>query len=342
MRHALICAKIYDKERRVMEYELPQLVDVARLRTLADLWSAATGIPLSIIDLCGATLSKSGLRDICLNLCKQAPGQECARSDMRIIVKPTASRKQTVVECRNGLSHASVPITVFGDHAGNYVAGPFFLQPADTASLGRQADQLGIDKAIHLDAVSRVPVIAKAKLGTLLQDFSVIADALCELGARKLTDGIDRYKWAEQNAHIPSPILEAASGAPGVLPGQREEQKSELDGNVLSNVKELILPYVDKLKRSGLSVKQTSIMNTLVSNLMKVTSPAIRKIQTLGLTTREIEVASLLKEGKTTKQIAELLGVSLKAVEFHRHNIRKKLGLGHKKTNLRAYLTSVT
>jgi DNA-binding CsgD family transcriptional regulator len=83
-------------------------------------------------------------------------------------------------------------------------------------------------------------------------------------------------------------------------------------------------------------------MNTLVSNLMKVTSPAIRKIQTLGLTTREVEVASLLKEGKTTKQIAELLGVSLKAVEFHRHNIRKKLGLGHKKTNLRAYLTSVT
>ena len=75
---------------------------------------------------------------------------------------------------------------------------------------------------------------------------------------------------------------------------------------------ELILPYVDKLKRSGLSVEQTSIMNTLVSNLMKVTSPAIRKIQTLGLTTREIEVASLLKEGKTTKQIAELLGVSSK------------------------------
>jgi DNA-binding CsgD family transcriptional regulator/ligand-binding sensor protein len=336
MRHALICAKIYDKERRVMEYELPQLVDVARLRTLADLWSAATGIPLSIIDPCGATLSKSGLRDICLNLCKQAPGQECARSDMRIIVKPTASRKQTVVECRNGLSHASVPITVFGDHAGNYVAGPFFLQPADTASLGRQADQLGIDKAIHLDAVSRVPVIAKAKLGTLLQDFSVIADALCELGARKLTDGIDRRRPMEGSTPAPSPMSE------GISPGQREEQKSELDGNVLSNVKELILPYVDKLKRSGLSVEQTSIMNTLVSNLMKVTSPAIRKIQTLGLTTREIEVASLLKEGKTTKQIAELLGVSLKAVEFHRHNIRKKLGLGHKKTNLRAYLTSVT
>jgi DNA-binding CsgD family transcriptional regulator len=67
----------------------------------------------------------------------------------------------------------------------------------------------------------------------------------------------------------------------------------------------------------------------------------IRKMQTLGLTAKEIAVASLLKEGRTTKQIAELLDVSPRAVEFHRYNIRKKLGLDHKKTNLRSYLLSI-
>jgi DNA-binding CsgD family transcriptional regulator/ligand-binding sensor protein len=342
MMHALICGKIYEKERKVMEYKLSQLAGVAKLKTLANLWDQTTGIPLSIIDQAGSILSKSGPQDICLNLCRQKPGQQCLRNAMGVTVKATAGRKYSLAKCRNGLSDVSVLITVFGEHVGSYVAGPFFLQRPDMGFFRRQAMQFGFDEARHVDAVSKIPVIAKAKLRTLLQDFSIITETLCEAGVGKLTDEMDRYKWAEKSPPIPSPILEAASGAPGVLPGQREEHQSELDANILSNVKGLILPYVDKLKRSGLSVEQTSIMNTLVSNLMKITSPAIRKIQTLGFTTREIEVASLLKEGKTTKQIAELLGVSLKAVEFHRHNIRKKLGLDHKKTNLKAYLLSVT
>jgi ligand-binding sensor protein len=329
-------------ERKVMEYKLSQLADVAKLKTLADLWGQTTGIPLFIIDPAGSILSKSGPQDICLNLCRQEPGQQCLLSDMSVAVKPTAGRKYSLTKCRNDLSNASVLITVFGEHVGSYVAGPFFLQQPDIGFFRRQTVQFGFDEGRHVDAVSRIPVIAKAKLSTLLQDFSIISETLCEAGVGKLTNEMDRYTWAQKSPLIPSPILEAASGAPGVLPGQREEHKSELYGNILSNVERLILPYMEKLKRSGLSVEQTRIMDILVSNLLKMSSPVILKIHTLGFTTREIEVASLLREGKTTKQIAELLGVSLKAVEFHRHNIRKKLGLDHKKTNLRAYLLSVT
>jgi hypothetical protein len=41
------------------------------------------------------------------------------------------------------------------------------------------------------------------------------------------------------------------------------------------------------------------------------------------------------------KEIAELPGISPRAVEFHRYNIRKKLGLDHGKTNPRSYLLSI-
>jgi DNA-binding NarL/FixJ family response regulator len=55
----------------------------------------------------------------------------------------------------------------------------------------------------------------------------------------------------------------------------------------------------------------------------------------------EIKVAGLLKDGKTVKEIASILGVSASAVNLHRQHIRNKLGLKNEKINLRTYLYSL-
>ncbi|HOO46961.1 MAG TPA: helix-turn-helix transcriptional regulator, partial [Deltaproteobacteria bacterium] len=107
---------------------------------------------------------------------------------------------------------------------------------------------------------------------------------------------------------------------------------------------ELALPYVEKLRNTGLDDKQKTLLEILESNLNDIVSPFLKKLssQYLNLTPTEIQVANLIREGKSTKEIAEVLTISERAIEFHRNNIRDKLGLKKSKTNLRSYLMTLS
>jgi DNA-binding CsgD family transcriptional regulator len=98
------------------------------------------------------------------------------------------------------------------------------------------------------------------------------------------------------------------------------------------------------MKKSGLNERQETYRYIVESLLKEITSPFLRKLtsQDLTLTPTEIQVANLVKEGKTTKEVAELLNSSTRAVEFHRENLRAKIGLKNKKINLRSYLLSLS
>jgi len=137
--------------------------------------------------------------------------------------------------------------------------------------------------------------------------------------------------------------LEEINIAMKVLLKKREEDKIELQGNILSNVKTLVEPYVNKLKGYSLPQGQKTLINILESNLNEIVSPFARKLSSklLNLTPSEIQVANLVKQGETTKEMAGILNISGKTVGFHRENIRKKLGIKNKKANLRAHLLSL-
>jgi DNA-binding CsgD family transcriptional regulator len=124
---------------------------------------------------------------------------------------------------------------------------------------------------------------------------------------------------------------------------QRQGDKAELEEKVLSNVKHLVLPYVERLKKTSLGNNQMSFVDILASNLKEIVSPFSRKLSSkyLHLTPTEIRVANLIKDDKTTKEIAEVMNLSEKTVETHRAHIRKKIGIKHKKVTLRTYLSSL-
>ena len=137
--------------------------------------------------------------------------------------------------------------------------------------------------------------------------------------------------------------LQEVNTAMKVLLDQREQDRREVEEMILSNVKELLAPYLDKLKKTKLSDVQLAHVRVLETNLDNIVSPFLKNLhsQHRNLTPKEIRVASLIKEGRTTKEIAALLGMSVAAVEFHRNNIRKKLGLRNKKANLISHLASM-
>lgn len=136
--------------------------------------------------------------------------------------------------------------------------------------------------------------------------------------------------------------LKEANTALKILLEQSEIHKKELEEDFIANVRELVNPHLDRLKLSSLNSLQKKLVNTLESNLKNIVSPFIRKmsLKNFKLTTKEIQVANLIKNGKKNKEIAEILGLSNNTILFHRFNIRTKLGLRNKKVNLKSHLAA--
>jgi PAS domain S-box-containing protein len=165
-----------------------------------------------------------------------------------------------------------------------------------------------------------------------------------------LTDITDRKQAQiallekEQKLEQQAQRLEEVNTALNVLLQHRQEEKKKLEENILANVEKLVFPYVEKLENSRLEDKNQTYLDIISSNLKDLISPFANKLSSKYsvLTSTEIQVADLIKHGRTSKEIASLLNVSLKAVSFHRGNIRRKLGLTNKKTNLRSHLQSLS
>ena len=150
------------------------------------------------------------------------------------------------------------------------------------------------------------------------------------------------HEELEQKVRERTLNLEEANTALRVLLRKRDEDRIELQERMLINLKELVLPYLEKMKRSRLDGRQKTLLEIIESNLHDILSPLARQISTnyLNFTPTEIQVASLVRSGRTTKEIADLLGLSTKTIEFHRENIRSKVGIKNKKVNLRTRLLS--
>ncbi|MFO7963667.1 MAG: LuxR C-terminal-related transcriptional regulator [Desulfobacterales bacterium] len=151
------------------------------------------------------------------------------------------------------------------------------------------------------------------------------------------------YQELEETVEQRTAHLHEANIALKVLLEKRDADKAELEEKVALNLRNLVLPTLEKLRKISPKKRQKAYLDILENNIEHIMSPLMQKLSTyhLSLSPMEIQVADLITQGKVNKEIADILNLSLRTIEFHRRNIRAKLGITHKKVNLRTFLRSV-
>ncbi|OPY90235.1 MAG: putative diguanylate cyclase YegE [Syntrophus sp. PtaU1.Bin208] len=149
---------------------------------------------------------------------------------------------------------------------------------------------------------------------------------------------------SERELRVKATRLGEANMALKVLLKSMESDQEEFRERILTNIRDQVLPYLDKLKHSPLNEFQRDYVQTSERNLKEIASPFLKKIASgcFNLTMKETQIASLVRDGKTSKEIAGLLNVSQRVIDFHRKNIRKKLGLTERGESLVMLLRSLS
>ena len=162
---------------------------------------------------------------------------------------------------------------------------------------------------------------SKTGFGLISQDITEQKKAVLELEQKK--------KEAED-----------ANIALKVMLDQHTRTKESVEEQISIKLQELVNPYLDLLRQSSINEKQAETIRIIAAHIDSIThqfSPKARKIM-LKLSPRETIIADLVRQGKTSKDISEILHISLRTVETYRNNLRKKLGINKQKISLRTYL----
>jgi DNA-binding NarL/FixJ family response regulator len=133
--------------------------------------------------------------------------------------------------------------------------------------------------------------------------------------------------------------LQEANIALRTVLARLEEEKQGIKVSIAANIQKVIMPIVFELELE-VTGRQRSYVTLLRRSLQEIASPFLTQISRdhVQLTPVEIAIGTMIRNGLSTKEIAQLRCISPATVRRHRENIRRKLGLRNRKANLATYL----
>jgi DNA-binding CsgD family transcriptional regulator len=211
---------------------------------------------------------------------------------------------------------------------------------------------LGIGELLREEGLASLAVVPIRSCGEVIavlnlasrvnRKISQITRNIIEAIATQTGGVISRLRMDEALKMERQNLAETNTALKVLLQG-RDRDRGEIEENLLSNIQKLAVPCMEKLKKTALTPDQRQLVDLLHIHLKEATSPFVNTLarRFANLTSTEVRVAELIKIGRTSKEIAEVLGTSENAIVFHRNNVRAKLGLRSRKVNLASYLASL-
>jgi PAS domain S-box len=131
-----------------------------------------------------------------------------------------------------------------------------------------------------------------------------------------LTDITERA-LAEEELKRYSRELEEANTALRVVMSRKNEDQKVLEERLQQNIKDLVVPYVRKLKGANLNSNHKNYLDILESNLENVLTPFISNLSAIyrNMTPQEIQIIDMIRQGKNSKEIADMLNASVLTIQ---------------------------
>lgn len=125
-------------------------------------------------------------------------------------------------------------------------------------------------------------------------------------------------------------------------PGEtKESEVRSLNSEWDIFVSNILYPFLELLE-GKLSPELETLRSDTLKALQEIREKHLRSLHPLaGLSTKEAQVALLVKEGYSSEEICHILNLSKDAVDFYRKRLREKFGLKGQSLSLKAYLRSL-
>ena len=162
---------------------------------------------------------------------------------------------------------------------------------------------------------------------------------------RVVWDGIEldvtKRKHAELALRESEEKLKQKNAALKEILAQIEAERMETRKLVTANIESFAKPIIEKMRLNA-RPRDRKYLNMLELGLQNIISQfGIRINGPHALSARESEICNMIRSGLSTKEIAQMLAISLRTVDTFRNRIRRKLGIARKDVNLYAHLQAL-
>lgn len=342
----------------------------ADLETIFQDFNEATGIAIALTEhQTQDVVIKAGWRTLCSRFFRPHPvaGPICQKSKNRLVSQLSSVGQSVYSHCDNGVVMGCTSIVVDQEHIADLFIGQLFFEPPDLEWFQSQAQVFQFDETDFLESLKDLPVYPRDKFLPMLRCIAHTVQLVINLtldleeqASKKHTAELERTnKILERELGVQVKLrsaltesqavlneeranLEESNTALRVLIKQIDAEKKAFEEQVSLNLMSFVEPHLEKLKRTTLDEQQKSHLDIIDAHLKTISSPFVRSSVAIGfkLSPNELQIANLIRQGKTSKQIAELLSLSRLTVDKHRNNIRKKIGITNRKINLKTFLNS--